>query len=99
MDGYRSGAAVKELASRFGIHRTTVTQHLYRSGVDLRRRRLDDEQVNQAVHLYRRGSPSRESGPTLESMPTPSARPCTHAASSRETSMDAADSGPPDQGL
>jgi hypothetical protein len=55
VDGYRAGATVKELAVEFGIHRTTVTQHLRSNGVALRRRGLDDQQVEQAVHLYRQG--------------------------------------------
>lgn len=65
-DGYRTGAAVKELATRFGIHRTTVSQHLDRNGVTLRRRGLDDEQVDQAVHLYRRGWSLARIGAHLE---------------------------------
>jgi lambda repressor-like predicted transcriptional regulator len=46
---------VKDLAIEFGVHRTTVTQHLRRNGVALRRRGLDDQQIDQAVHLYRQG--------------------------------------------
>jgi lambda repressor-like predicted transcriptional regulator len=55
VDGYRAGVAVKGLAIEFGVHRTTVTQHLQRNGVPLRRRGLDDQQVDQAMHLYRQG--------------------------------------------
>jgi DNA-binding CsgD family transcriptional regulator len=33
---YRAGKAMKELAERFGIHRTTVTAVLQRLGVELR---------------------------------------------------------------
>jgi hypothetical protein len=55
VDGYRAGATAKDLAIEFGVHRTTVTQHLQRNGVPLRRRGLDDPQIDQAVHLYRQG--------------------------------------------
>lgn len=56
MDGYRAGATLKHLAIEFGVHRTTITQHLRRNGVALRRRGLDDQQIDQAVHLYQQGS-------------------------------------------
>jgi AraC-like DNA-binding protein len=56
VDSYRSGATVKDLAARFGVHRTTVTQHLRRDGTTTRRRGLDDDQIEHAVRLYRQGS-------------------------------------------
>jgi DNA-directed RNA polymerase specialized sigma24 family protein len=37
VDGYWSGATVYELADRFKIHRTTVSQHLRRQQVPMRR--------------------------------------------------------------
>lgn len=55
VDGYRAGAAMKDLAIEFGVHRTTITQHLRRNGVSLRRRGLDHHQIDQAVRLYRQG--------------------------------------------
>jgi DNA-binding CsgD family transcriptional regulator len=54
--GYRSGASLNDLAARFGIHRTTVTQHLRRNGVTIRRRGLDDRQIQRAISLYRQGN-------------------------------------------
>jgi DNA-directed RNA polymerase specialized sigma24 family protein len=52
VEAYRAGATVYELATRFKIHRTTVSQHLHRQGVTLRRVGLDDKQCQQAVRLY-----------------------------------------------
>jgi transposase-like protein len=52
---YQSGKATKELAERYGIHRATVTAILHRLGVDLRQRRLTDEQVAEACQLYPEG--------------------------------------------
>ena len=37
VDGYRSGTTVYELANRFKIHRTTVSQHLHRQHMPMRR--------------------------------------------------------------
>lgn len=34
--GYEAGATVYELAVRFKIHRTTVSEHLHREGVKIR---------------------------------------------------------------
>jgi DNA-binding CsgD family transcriptional regulator len=36
VDGCRSGKTMKELASEFGIHRTTVSSHLTEQGVPIR---------------------------------------------------------------
>lgn len=55
VDGYRAGASINELATRCGIHRTTVTQHLHRSGAPIRHRGLDDKQIDRAVHSYQHG--------------------------------------------
>jgi hypothetical protein len=55
VDGYRSGATVQDLTIEFGVHRTTVTQQLQRNGVALRHRRLDDQQADRAIYLYRQG--------------------------------------------
>jgi DNA-directed RNA polymerase specialized sigma24 family protein len=53
--GYREGRTVYDLAERFGIHRTTVSQHLHRQGVKMRRLGLDEQQVDLAVRLYEQG--------------------------------------------
>jgi hypothetical protein len=52
---YRSGATVYELAEWFGIHRNTVSLHLHRHGVTMRRRGLDPDHIDHAVHLYETG--------------------------------------------
>jgi hypothetical protein len=55
VDGYLAGATVYELAARFGIHRVTVSAHLHRQGVTVRRQGLDAEGVAHAVRLYEDG--------------------------------------------
>ena len=52
---YREGATVYDLAERFGIHRTTVSGHLHRRGVVMRRLGLDEQQVDLAIRLYEQG--------------------------------------------
>jgi DNA-directed RNA polymerase specialized sigma24 family protein len=57
VDAYVAGATVPELVDRFGIHRTTVLDHLKRN--DIRRRpqvrKLSDRQVAEAAELYSNG--------------------------------------------
>lgn len=48
---YRAGEQVTALATRFGIHRNTVTTHLRRRGA-LQPRGLSDQQATEAVALY-----------------------------------------------
>ena len=55
VDEYRAGTNINELAARFGVHRTTVTQHLHRNGVRMRRRGLEDHEIDYAVDLYQQG--------------------------------------------
>ncbi len=55
VDGYLAGATVYELAVRFGIHRVTVSAHLHRQGVTMRRQGLDGDGVAHAVRLYEDG--------------------------------------------
>ena len=55
IDGYRGGAKVKDLAQRFGVHRTTVTCLLRRHGVQLRPVGLSPGQLCVATRLYREG--------------------------------------------
>jgi DNA-directed RNA polymerase specialized sigma24 family protein len=52
---YQAGADLKELAARWGVHRTTVAGHLGRAGVELRRQGLSEDQVDEAVRLYGEG--------------------------------------------
>jgi DNA-binding CsgD family transcriptional regulator len=55
VDEYRSGATVYELASRFRVHRNTVSQYLHRQGVTMRRQGLGHDQVDHAFRLYQQG--------------------------------------------
>lgn len=52
---YQPGMTMKELASEFGLHRTTVSSHLAEQGVPVRRGGLDQEQVAEAVRRYEEG--------------------------------------------
>jgi transposase-like protein len=51
VEAYRSGRSMKELASEFGIHRTTVRSHLTEHGVAVRRGGPDQQQTAEAVRL------------------------------------------------
>lgn len=55
---YQQGATVRELVEQFGVHRTTVLDHLKRRGIARRAniRKLTDEQVQQAARYYRAGN-------------------------------------------
>jgi DNA-directed RNA polymerase specialized sigma24 family protein len=55
VEAYQSGKTMKELASEFGIHRTTVSSHLNEHGVPVRRGGLDQERAAEAVRLYDEG--------------------------------------------
>lgn len=52
---YRQGATVYELADSFGIHRTTVSDHLRRQCVRLRGHRMTGSEIDQAAALYQAG--------------------------------------------
>jgi len=54
---YVGGLSIDALARRFSIHRTTVIDHLERSGVPRRRsvRKMTDGTVRQAATRYCRG--------------------------------------------
>ncbi len=52
---YQAGANMKDLAVRFGLHRTTVAGHLRRTGIILRRQGIPDDQLAQVVRLYGEG--------------------------------------------
>lgn len=53
--GYLSGQTVYELATDFGIERRTVSAHLHRRGVPMRRRGLSLAQKEEALALRDRG--------------------------------------------
>ncbi len=55
VDGYLSGQTVYELAAEFGIERRTVSAHLHRRGVPMRRRGLSLVQKEEAFALRDRG--------------------------------------------
>lgn len=58
IEAYKQGATVYELGRRFGIHRTTVSEHLHRAGVPTRAVRLvvlSDEDRERAVDAARAG--------------------------------------------
>ncbi|WP_424445935.1 hypothetical protein [Microbacterium sp. CH-015] len=58
VEAYTQGASVYELGRRFGIHRTTVSEHLHREGVPtrtVRRAILSDEERERAVDAGRSG--------------------------------------------
>jgi len=52
---YRDGATLVQLASRFGIHRRTVAEHLTRREVPIRRGRFDPSRIHEAADLYDSG--------------------------------------------
>src|SRR5262249_25378401 len=49
---YSEGLTLEEVASVLGADRRTIGQHLKRRGVQARRQRLTEAQVNEAVVLY-----------------------------------------------
>jgi len=53
--GYEAGETTKELAAEYGIHRVTVSSHLRRAGIPLRRSGLNAAQIAEAADLYRAG--------------------------------------------
>ena len=53
--GYQAGRTVYQLGREFGINRRTVSRHLHRHGVSMRRRGLSAEQIDEAVRLYEDG--------------------------------------------
>ena len=55
VEQYQAGATVYELAALFKIHRVTVSEHLHRHGVLMRRRGLEGWQVDEAAQLYEQG--------------------------------------------
>jgi DNA-binding CsgD family transcriptional regulator len=54
-DEYAAGASVYELATRFQIHRTTVSKRLHHIGAPMRRQGLTDAEMDDAVRLHLRG--------------------------------------------
>jgi transposase-like protein len=52
---YAAGAAVTELAERYGVHRQTVRRHARLAGLDPPSPRLDGADAATAVDLYEQG--------------------------------------------
>ncbi len=52
---YEAGQTIAALAMEYGVHPQTVSQHLKRAGVQLRRQGLTDEQKTEAERLYLTG--------------------------------------------
>jgi DNA-binding transcriptional regulator LsrR (DeoR family) len=52
---YSSGQTIKELATRYGVHRVTVRALLQRHGVERRQVGLTDAQAAEACRLYPEG--------------------------------------------
>jgi hypothetical protein len=52
VEAYLEGATVYELAERFKIHRVTVSEHLHRQGVKMRRQGLEGWQIDEAAKLH-----------------------------------------------
>jgi DNA-binding CsgD family transcriptional regulator len=53
--GYEAGKTMKELAVEFDINRLTVSGHLLRAAVQIRKGGLDDEEMVEVSHLYDAG--------------------------------------------
>ncbi|PKQ10130.1 MAG: hypothetical protein CVT69_01365 [Actinobacteria bacterium HGW-Actinobacteria-9] len=53
--GYRAGSTILELAARHDCDRKTVIRYLKLHCVETRYRRLSEEQIEEAVHLYESG--------------------------------------------
>jgi lambda repressor-like predicted transcriptional regulator len=52
---YQASATIYELAELLNIHRTTVSLHLQRQGVAMRRQGLSRDQIDQTAELYEQG--------------------------------------------
>jgi DNA-directed RNA polymerase specialized sigma24 family protein len=55
IEGYLAGRTVYTLAAEFGIDRRTVSAHLHRRGVPMRRRGLSPEQQTDTIRLRDQG--------------------------------------------
>jgi lambda repressor-like predicted transcriptional regulator len=52
---YRSGLLLREVATKLGIHRSTLAEYFRRDGIDLRRRPMRDNEAQRAAKLYEDG--------------------------------------------
>jgi hypothetical protein len=67
---YVAGATTYELGARFGIDRRTVSAILHRHGVNMRRRGLYPDQIDDAIHFYDSGWSLARIGVYLNADPT-----------------------------
>lgn len=54
-EAYLTGRSVYDLGREFGIHRRTVAELLRSNGVELRYRKLTDEQITEPERLHEQG--------------------------------------------
>ena len=66
---YLSGATVYELATKFDVHRLTVSAILERHGIPRRMQSLTSDQIEDAVNRYRSGQSLSEVGEQLSCSP------------------------------
>jgi len=65
LTGYEQGRPIDELAAQFGIHRSTVLDHLNRSHAPRRYPALDEDRIKLAIERYQDGLSLRDVGITL----------------------------------
>lgn len=65
LSAYRDGSTIRELSQEFGVHRTTVTTHLERAGVELRQMGLAPADVPAVIEAYRAGQSLATVGTTF----------------------------------
>ena len=46
---------MQAIAKRWGLHRTTVAEHLHRADVEIRRRGIPTNQLYEVIRLYEEG--------------------------------------------
>jgi transposase-like protein len=65
---YEDGSSVRDLATQYEIHRSTVVAHLERHGISRRPnvRKLSDEQIEEAAQLYESGLSLEKVGALLD---------------------------------
>jgi DNA-directed RNA polymerase specialized sigma24 family protein len=85
IERYKGGATQRELASQYGVHRTTVTKILERHGVEARRG-LHPDLIDEAIRRYAKGQSLAAVGRALGADPgTIRARLVEHGVAMRDT--------------
>jgi transposase-like protein len=62
VERYEAGVTTYELATEFGVHRTTLSQHIKTARVKMRLQPLTPQQVDGAVVFYATGLPLADVG-------------------------------------